>query len=236
MQLAGIQSWHASIDDNPMHLQEALYVRDACRFAVPDDPLNPPPLEGAVVDHASVLSADARRVAGAQWLAWWRDVVRIEGARELGRLVVVGEAPTGGTTFLAAHHHLFGWPDLAALGDRAELRRSVLESHDDAVRWRNERGVGLFRSEPWRLGLPNPEMGAIAQAVIERLDVSPGRVRAAIFVLGVLGYWSALPGPGVLLCSPAVAGDADRLAPLVEAAFASGPDAQAVVLPAAPRR
>lgn len=84
MQLAGIQSWHASIDDNPMHLQEALYVRDACRFAVPDDPSNPPPLEGAVVDHVSVLSADARRVAGAQWLAWWRDVVRIEGPASSG--------------------------------------------------------------------------------------------------------------------------------------------------------
>lgn len=112
----------------------------------------------------------------------------------------------------------------------------MLESHDDAVRWRIERGVGLFRSEPWRLGLPHPEMGATAQAVIKRLDISSGRVRAAIFVLGVLGYWSALPGPGVLLCSPAVAGEADRLAPLVEAAFASGPDAQAVVLPAALRR
>lgn len=70
----------------------------------------------------------------------------------------------------------------------------------------------------------------------QRLEVPFGRIRAAVFVLGVRGQWSALPLPGLLLTSPSLAADSGPLAPLLDAAFASGVDAPVVPLPSRERK
>jgi len=232
----GDESWRLTVGDTSDLLHTALYVRDSCRLDVPDDPSVPPPLDGDVSDHSAVLEPGVRVVAGAQWLSWWRQILVFEAAEGLGTLEVPEGPFARADAILIVHEHLFDWPELEALASWPELGRAAKASRDDAVRWCSERGRRLAARDPRSRGLSHLPIAAIVQGVVQRAGVSPGRVRAAVSILGVRGDWSALPVPGLLLCSASLAADAQKLAPLVESAFVSGIDAQEVALPAQERK
>ena len=231
MQRAGAESWSLSVDDSEL-LHTALFVRDSCRLELPDSVPVPPPLGGDVPDRSADLEPQLRVIAGQQWISWWQEIVIYEGARSLGTLEKL-DGPFGRVDrHLIVLEHLFDWPELTALSSWPELRTAVQLSHDDAVRWRRQRSRHLGMFDRWRRDLSEDPTSAIAQSVVERLHVSPGQVRAAVSILDVLGEWSAMPFPGLLLCSPSVVADAQRLLPLLDAAFVSGVDAPEVPLPA----
>ena len=231
MRRAGDESWRLAVGDTSDLLHTALYVRDSCRLDVPDDPSVPQPLDGDVSDHSAVFEPGVRLVAGAQWLSWWRKILVFEAAEALGTLELP-EGPVGHSDATAiVHELLFDWPELEALAPWPELRRAAQASRDDAVRWCGERSRRLAARDPRSRGLSHLPIAAIVLRVVKRAGVSPGRVRAGVSILGVRGDWSAVPVPGLLLCSASLAADAQKLAPLVESAFVSGIDAQVVPLP-----
>ena len=232
MRQADDESWRLTVGDTSELLHTALYVRDSCRLEVPDDPSVPPPLDGEVSDRSTLLEPGARRGAGVQWLAWWPQILVFEAAEGLGTLEVHEGRFGRSDATVIVHEQLFDWPELVALASWPELCRAARASRDDAVRWCGERIRRLAARDPRSRGLSHLPIATIVQGVVQRAGVSPGRVRAAVSVLGVRGNWSARPLPGLLLCSASLAADAQKLAPLVESAFASGVDAQAVPLPA----
>ena len=236
MRRAGEESWHLSVDDNLGLPHLALYVRDACQLAIPDHSSVPPPLEGDVVDHSDVLDPAVRGVAGAQWFSWWKDILSVKTAEALRTLRFPDSQLTPLHALVVVDEHLLDWPELDVLASRPELRRAVAACHDDAVRWRGDRSRRLFTRDPRTRGLAHLPVPAIAEGVIQRLGVSPARVRSATFILGVQGDWSARPFPGLLLCSASLAIDAQKLTPLLEAAFVSGTAAEDVVIPGRPRK
>ncbi|MDA8297985.1 MAG: hypothetical protein M0004_15660 [Actinomycetota bacterium] len=236
MRRAGEESWHLSVDDNLGLPHLALYVRDACRLAIPDDSSVPPPLDGDVVDHSDVLDPAVRGVAGAQWLSWWKDILSLNTAEALRTLRFPDSQLTPLDALVVVDEHLLDWPELDVLESRPELRRAVIACHDDAVRWGSDRSRRLGTRDPRTRGLAHLPVSAIAEGVIQRFGVSPGRVRAAVVVLGVQGEWSALPFAGLLLCSASLAIDAQKLTPLLEGAFASGTAAEGVVIPGRTRK
>jgi hypothetical protein len=236
MRSVGDESWRLTVDDKSDLLHTALYVRDSCRLDVPDDPSVPQPLDGDVSDHSAVHGPGVRLVAGAQWLSWWRRILFFEAAEALGTLELP-EGPFGRSDANAiVRGHLFDWPELEALASWPELGRAAQASRDDAVLWCGERSRRLATRDPRSRGLSHLPIATIVQGVVQRAGVSPGRVRAAVSILGVRGDWSAVPVPGLLLCSASLAADAQKLAPLVEFAFVSGVDAQEVALPAQERK
>jgi len=236
MRIVGDESWRLTVGDTSDLLHTALYVRDSYRLDVPDDPSVPPPLDGDVSDHSAVLEPAIRLVAGAQWFSWWRQILIFEAAKALGTLEVPEGPFARSDAIVIVHEHLFDWPELEVLASWPELCRAARESRDDAVRWCGERGRRLATGDPSSRGLSHLPTAAIVQRVVQRAGVSPGRVRAAVSILGVRGDWSAVPLPGLLLCSASLAANAQKLAPLVESAFVSGIDAQEVALPAQERK
>lgn len=232
MRRAGDDSWHLSVDDKSNLLHTAIFVRDSCRLELSDDSTLAPPLEGHVPDHSAVLDPDLRVVAGREWVSWWQEILVYEAAKALGTLELLKGAFGHMDSHAIVHEQLLDWPELEALESRPELRQAVQVSHDDTVRWQHERNRCLQSKDPRTRGLPDVPASAIAQRVRDRLEISFGRVRAAVFILGVQGDWSALPVPGLLLVSASLAADSQRLVPLLDAAFTSGVDAPAVSLPA----
>lgn len=216
-----------------MHV--ALYVRDAFRLPVDDDPTVPPPLDDEVGDRSGTMDSERRRRAGSQWLSWWARILRLEGARSLRTLRLPdGVDPFEATS--AVHASLFDWPTLDALASWPELRDAVRESRDDAVRWAGERKRVLMERGPLTREGGNVPVKEIAERIVQESRVAPGLLRAAIFLLGVRGAWSALASPGVVLCSSSLAPDPERTAVLVEQALASGADAEEVDLEYEPKR
>lgn len=232
MRHVGEDSWRLSVDDKSNLLHTAIFVRDSCRLELSDDSTLPPPLEGDVPDHSVALDPDLRVVAGREWVSWWQEILVYEAAKALGTLELLKGSFGHMDSHVIVDEHLLDWPELAALASRPELRRAVRVSHDEAIRWQHKRDRRLQAVDPSARGLPHVPASAIAQRVRDRLEVSFGRVRAAVFILGVQGDWSALPIPGLLLVSASLAADSQRLVPLLDTVFASGVDAPVVSLPA----
>ncbi len=235
MRRADRESWNVSIDvSNVMHV--ALYVRDACHLQVPENPTGPPPLDGAVVDHSGAMDSERHLRAGSQWLSWWEEILKFEGAKDL-RTLRLPEGVDPLAAMSAVHDRLFDWPTLDALSSWPDLRDAVRQVGAEAGRWAGDQKRRLTEHGPRPPGrLLNVPIDEIAERVLDRSDVPPGLVRAAIFLLGVQGEWSVLVLPGVLLCSSSLAQDADRMAALVEEALASGADAEEVCVEYEPKQ
>jgi hypothetical protein len=92
----------------------------------------------------------------------------------------------------AVHDRLFDWPTLDALASWPDLRDAVRESRDDAVRWAGDRKRRFVERGPLARGWGNVPIDEIAERVVERSSGRPGLVRAAVFLVGVRGDWSAL--------------------------------------------
>lgn len=222
---SGSESWRLTVDDNSNLLQVALYVRDACGLDVTVDHSIPPRLLGTVVDHRDDLTAQIRQSAGEQWMAWWQTIIALVGAQELGTLQLPSEPFERLEAMTAVHESLLDWPELDGFGDRPALREAVRVSYEDATRWLSQRARGAVRGRRMRATYDGATLGSIVRALVERLGVEPGRLRAAVLVVGVEGDWSSLVAPGVLVCSESVTVAPARFAALVESAFVSGLDA-----------
>ena len=238
MQRQGQESWRLGTAVHPAVAQLALYVRDACRLPVAAAPGIPPPLAGDVPDRSDLLAPSEHADAAARWVRWWEAIVAHEGASELGVLVLPPDPMTRLATLASLAERLLDWPELEVLADEPALQRAVRALHDEGSRWcaeqaRSARTAGGPGGSP----IPHGLARAVAEEVIERTGVRPGKVRAGVLVLGVEGHWAHLSSPGVLVCSEATARDEGRIRPLLEEAFDSGIDALDVEVPAmTPRR
>lgn len=229
MERDGDDSWRVAIDDSAWSIHAALYVRDACRLAPLLDPVVPPALVGEIADHVAALSAESRGRAGEQWLFWWKEILRLEGAFALDALRFSTALDRLGE-MKAVRQRLLDWPALDALISWPDLREAVRASHDDAATWFADRGRHLGRLQPEMRGLANVSLDEIVADTTARSGLPAGRLRAAIFVLGVEGSWSALAAPGILLCSSACKDDPRQMAPLIEPALRTGASATDVHL------
>jgi hypothetical protein len=230
------ESWRLTVDDKADLLHVALYVRDACGLTVPDDPSVPPAIDGDVADRSLDLDTGTRRVAGGQWLSWWKEILVLEAAKALDVLQYSEAQLDRLDAYAIVDQSLIDWPELDNLALQPELRRAVVASHDDAARWSSARARRLSARGPRPRGLADLPVRSIAEEVIDRLGASPGLVRAAVFLLELHREWSAIALPGLLLCSVSLAEDTSRMVPLLEAAFAAGVGAQDVPMPARSRK
>ena len=138
MQLEGTSSWHFAVsagDDRP-HL--ALFVRDAVGLRVADSPEVPPRLADAVPDHRAVLNEDERQAAQRQWTNWWAAVISLKIQEHEASAADLRVSPE----LLARREQAGSPPDFAALIDRPELRRAVVETFLEAHRWVSSRRMG----------------------------------------------------------------------------------------------
>lgn len=225
MEVSGGRSWRASIGAGTPPAHQALFIRDSCKLAVPWDAANPPRLIGEVADHSAELPDASLTDTGSEWLSWWHDVVGYD-VRENPAPRTRHEAQEQSLAEHVAHQALFDWPALSALQSRPALQRAAQVSGGDARRVRHAAKLAVTQQLENRQ-VPRPiavDPRPIAEALIERLAISPDRLNAVIEVLGVAGDWSYQPAPCVLLCSMAVAQDAGKIAPLIEATFLSAVD------------
>ena len=238
MRRRGQASCRLGTDVHPSLAQLALYVRDACRLPVAAAASIPPPLAGDVPDRSDLLEPNERADAAARWVRWWEAIVAHEGASELGVLVLPSDRMTRLATLAALAERLLDWPDLEVLADEPALQRAVRALYDEASRWCNEAARSArLAGGPGGSPIPHGLARVVAEEVIERTGVGPGKVRAGVLVLGVAGHFAHLASPGVLVCSEATARDEARLRPLLEEAFRSSIDALDVEVPAmTPRR
>jgi hypothetical protein len=63
---------------------------------------------------------------------------------------------------------------------------------------------------------------SVADSIIRDKKVSPERVRAAVLLFSVIGKWSNLPEPGLLLCADETYADESLFATELQLAFESG--------------
>ena len=195
MERRGRESRRLVIGGHPGVAQLALFVRDACRLPVADAPGISPPLAVDVADRRDLLEPDERADAAARWVRWWEAIVAHERASEL-----------------------------EVLADERVLQRAVRSLHEgsrwSAERARSPRTAGGPGGSPIHHGL----VRAVAEEVIERTGVRPGKVRAGVLVRGVEGHCAHRAASGVVVCSEATARDEAGIRPLLEEAFRSGID------------
>jgi hypothetical protein len=196
-----------------------LFVRDAAVLQVPADPTVPPRLVGKV-PRTIALDSDEQRIAGVQWLGWWRDAVALEvvghshdeseGSRQKDRIRQrIGELEA-----------LCDPPLFNVLADRIDLQRAARASVDEFRRWEPSTRPDLTAGRPeapleWAL------IKQIADDVAFDRSVSPNLVRAKITILPVEGVWWRQMAPGVVFCSTAAAADRGTAQALLRDAFDS---------------
>jgi hypothetical protein len=219
MLFAGTPSWRLSAADGHAAEQLLLFVRDAARLRVPFDPTVPPQLL-AHVPRTAELDLNEQRVAGAQWLTWWRDAVALEVTRhhEDGR--EARQQHGRGRERIRELQALCDPPRFTVLADRPELRGAARASIDEFRRWASPTQPRLTTGRPgepleWAL------IKKVAEDVAFDHAVSPDRVRAKITVLPVEGRWWRQIPPGVVFCSTAAAADRGTAQSLLRDAFAS---------------
>ncbi|WP_435736298.1 hypothetical protein V5D56_16100 [Cellulosimicrobium sp. PMB13] len=227
MRTAGEASWRLSVSDGGA-LDEALWLRDALSLDLSldrsvDDAADdvPPRVLGAAPDRSELVPVAERAAVATRWLAWWRDLVRLEVADRLA------EAPSGPDAFLAwagARHderQVLGTPpEYDGLGDVPPLQRAAVLLHPEARERldRRERTAGPRQAAPQYAVTARDVVAAVAS---ER-RVSPGALRGAVLVLDVDGPWWRAVAPGAVACSADVLDDASRAEGVLRVAFESG--------------
>src|SRR5699024_5482659 len=124
MKLAGSRSWRFAAEASALaHL--ALRVRDAAGLQVPQAGDVPPPLAEPPQPVTAELDLDPV-LAGADWLTWWRELVALEGHRQLLRPDQVTPSWRAVTRDLEARQkHLAHPPRFEGLSDRPGLQAAA---------------------------------------------------------------------------------------------------------------
>jgi hypothetical protein len=215
MQLAGRTSWRFGENDGG-NLDLALFARDAAGLEVPPAPDIPPPLAAAIGHRL----APASGVAAAQWVTWWRALVRFQAGE-----AAPWRRPGPGAdvrAWLEAMHEryvaVFDPPEFESLASMPALR--AVASATFAAN-----GRSLLPREPPDRTPPGAfdyhVVQAAAEDAIAEYGVDPGEVDGTVQVLAVRGAWSHLAAPGYALCSTQVAADPAAAAALLREVFAS---------------
>jgi hypothetical protein len=204
MQYVESRSWRFAQSAGDQMPHAALFVRDALGLSLPTDAAVPPRLSGMVPDHRARLSVADRVKAEEQWVSWCKALLGIELRRQ-------EEPPHGDhrarSAALRAERGQAGAPpDFAALADRPALRRAVVATFDEALRWINELHHGQ-EYRPEERGFPYHLVRRVAEEVAFDRSVPAERVRGTALVLAVEGEWWHLSAPGVVVCSVAAAED-----------------------------
>ncbi len=219
MRVAGSKSWRLSTSSDQA-ADFCLYVRDALSLDVSGSDI-PPPLSGGVQPiELDIMTSDHRDLALA-WQMWWRRLVRVIGATQLGR----GLGSFSRDGYRQAHFEARQsvWDPLEGFKSLSEypvLRSAAQRSWPQGYEWSKTRGSSRFRPSSAGHRSPTPKM--VAEQVIEERHVSPDRVSAAVIVLEVNGRWFHLAAPGLLLCSEEFFFDDASFAQELKTTFESG--------------
>jgi hypothetical protein len=216
MQFEGTTSWRFAVSAGDERPHLALFVRDAVGLRVADSPDVPPKLAGVVPEHRDLLNEDERQVAQRQWTSWWVAVIGLKVQEQEASDSDIRVSPE----LLARREQAGSPPDFAALIDRPELRRAVVETFLEAHRWVSSRRLGS-RGEQDAL-LPHRLIGQVAEDVAFDRSVDIGDVRGSAVVLDVEGSWRHLLAPGIVMCSMAAAAAPDEARLVLRQAFESG--------------
>ena len=217
MRLAGSRSWRFAAEASALaHL--ALRVRDAAGLQVPEAGDVPPPLEEPPQPVTAELDLDPV-LAGADWLTWWRELVALEGHRQLLRPDQVTTSWRAVSRELEARQkHLAHPPRFEGLADRPGLQAAAR-----AV-GRTPRGLvdrQLQAERHSRALIDWPVVTETVHQVATETGTPVHRLNGAALVLLVQGRWWRQVGPGLVLCSVHAAGDQRTAAELVRSAVRS---------------
>jgi hypothetical protein len=170
-----------------------LYIRDALGlepFGLDVPPrlinLNPVPQRLTDLSERSDLSL--------AWLVWWRRLIRVTSALQLGHGTRTQRDERLGAHTSAIQSIFDPFEEFESLKDSPSLRIAAQNLWKQGVKWTR---VSVRPSSLHGSLVPK----AVAELVIEEHHVSPEFVRAAVLVLDVKGRWSHLTQPRVLLCS-----------------------------------
>ena len=238
-------SWRIGVGGGQA-VHAVLYIRDACGLSPAGIDI-PPPLAGPVENVDLGLSPSDQTEASDAWLEWWRRLVRVEGAAELGDTLGTSSKDEYRKARTPEHRSVFDPPGFESLASCVPLQQAARRTSQQALAWwdRNRRrglqGEGVpttFETlehvshrvrgvnDPADSGdgtLPSwTSYKAVAEAVIDEYQVSPNRVKAGVIILGVTGTWSCIPEPGVLLCSEEAFADNYLFTAELKKAFETG--------------
>ena len=215
MKLAGTRSWRFAVDVSDL-LHLALRVRESARLEVPAGDDVPPP-HSAPPEPVSV--AVDREAAGAEWLAWWRELLGLEGRRQLLRPDQVSERWGKVTRRLRAElAAVADPPTFTALHARPALQAAARTVGPTPRTWTSRQ---LQQARGGRDVIDWPVVDAAVHAVADETGTDVNHLNGCALVLLVQGRWWQQIGPGVVLCSVDAAADAQAAGALVRSAVRS---------------
>jgi hypothetical protein len=177
----------------------------------------PPRLVGDVPDLSSSLTEGNRIQASTAWLDWWKRVIEVEGAIELGEFTRGASQGNAVRKLATAHRAVFDPPDFESLAGWPSLQSISRMTCAQALRWHSKGHTSSPQEkERWRV------MKAVADDLCAEYQVSASRLNAGVISLAVEGTWSSFPRPGVLLCSEEILKEGAFFAPLLRDAFTQG--------------
>jgi hypothetical protein len=214
MHYAGSDTWSLNVSVDPMPL--ALYVRDSLHLDTSADELSPPPLIHPPPDRSDLLSPEEREEAGAEWAAWWRQVVHYDGAFHGAEKA--GDFMAWYRPFAVERAAAIGEPpQFDALAGAPALHRAVIELFSEARTW--SQSQDSYDAGP--SALATGIAGQIAGEVAARHGVPHGRVRGVVLAYATKGIWWRVAEPGVLTCSIACVHSDEGAATAIRGVFES---------------
>lgn len=197
--------------DQALHV--ALYIRDCFQIAA-SGPEVPPSLERPVPVRQIPIELQNAGDVSAHWLRWWRQLIDVNGRRQLGTNSREFDAVGTSQTQTAGSRFFDPFDDFQSLDAHSQLKGVVTGSWRQGIEW-----TKTFISPAPKRGSTVPR--EVARSVIAEYQVSPERVNAGVIVLAVQGPWSAIVSPGVLLCSNSTYADDARFSLELKKAFVS---------------
>lgn len=211
------ESMALGVEENPLLLHFALYVRDVYSLLVPGDIENPPRLRGSFSGRSNEILDSERRVVSEQWLRWWKELVAKVGATHVALL----KFSTSGKNVLwtngISRSEEIDFPNFESLRAMPELRRVVISIADEGSQWEIAR-VRRVTSDPIELehrALEREIFRSVVESFSPPGSVRLGSVRAAILLLDVDGEWAYSPSTDVVVCSREFLRDKPRFGSLL---------------------
>jgi len=152
----------------------------------------------------------------SDWLRWWRRYVHVEGQIQLGHMFGASQPDERRHAMRVARASVFDpFEGFVCLEESPLLRDAALKTWKQGVEWSEQ-----HQSKGFGRGSPLPKI--VAESVIREKKVDPERVNAGVLLFSVIGKWSNLPAPGLLLCSDETYADEEQYAIALKKAFEAG--------------